>query len=329
MQSFMKTAAVAALLTGVSGAAHATEGWYARLDGGYSFEATIDVTGLGETDLTEDWMASGGFGYAFPGLFRLEGELSYRNNETDLLPPEEIKVFADMVNAYLDFSRHGPIQPYVGVGVGYGNLDIDGFIEEGGYALQGMAGIGFAVGERATIDLGYRYFTLPEVEFPGATAEYIHQAGTIGLRWQFSAPPAPPLPPPPPPAPEPPPPVQQAPAAVACPTADFVVYFEWDRSNLNQAALETIDLAVNQARACNLEAVLVIGHTDTSGATQYNAGLSDRRASVVRDALTARGIAATSVRSEGRGETDLARATRDGVREPLNRRAAVTITFRP
>jgi hypothetical protein len=49
---------------------------------------------------------------------------------------------------------------------------------------------------------------------------------------------------------------------------------------------------------------------------------------VVRDALVARGIAAGSIRSEARGETDLARATRDGVREPLNRRTAVTISFR-
>jgi hypothetical protein len=29
----------------------------------------------------------------------------------------------------------------------------------------------------------------------------------------------------------------------------------------------------------------------------------------------------------GSGETELARATRDGVREPLNRRVAVTILF--
>jgi hypothetical protein len=42
----------------------------------------------------------------------------------------------------------------------------------------------------------------------------------------------------------------------------------------------------------------------------------------------ARGIATGSIRSEARGETDLARATRDGVREPLNRRTAVTISFR-
>ena len=49
---------------------------------------------------------------------------------------------------------------------------------------------------------------------------------------------------------------------------------------------------------------------------------------VVRDALVARGIGAGSVTSQARGEGDLARPTRDGVREPLNRRTAVTISFR-
>ncbi len=78
----------------------------------------------------------------------------------------------------------------------------------------------------------------------------------------------------------------------ACPTSEFVVYFEWDRSNLNQAALETIDAAVNRARQCNVGGVVVVGHTDTSGSPAYNIGLSERRASVVRDALVARGIAA-------------------------------------
>jgi outer membrane autotransporter protein len=120
------------------------------------------------------------------------------------------------------------------------------------------------------------------------------------------------------PAPPPPP-------AASCPQADFVVYFEWDRSDLNGAAQETIDAALNRARQCSLSGVTVIGHTDTSGSAEYNVGLSERRSSVVRDALVARGAPAAAIQTEARGETDLAQATPDGVREPLNRRAAVTI----
>jgi outer membrane protein OmpA-like peptidoglycan-associated protein len=188
--------------------------------------------------------------------------------------------------------------------------------------------------------IGYRYFVAPDASFAGVgdtgtsaivltptsyDADYEHQALTVGLRYQFAAP-APAYVAPPPVAP--PPPVVVAPPPPACPTSEFVVYFEWDRSNLNQAALETIDAAVARARQCNVAGTVVVGHTDTSGSPTYNQGLSERRASVVRDALVARGMAAGSITAQARGETDLARATRDGVREPLNRRTAVTITFR-
>jgi outer membrane protein OmpA-like peptidoglycan-associated protein len=167
--------------------------------------------------------------------------------------------------------------------------------------------------------------TLVAVPFT-SDIDYEQHAATVGLRWQFAAAAAPP-PPPPPPVVTPPPPPPPPPVAT-CPTSEFVVYFEWDRSNLNQAALETIDAAVNRARQCNVGGVVVVGHTDTSGSAEYNIGLSERRASVVRDALVARGIAAGSINTQARGETDLARETRDGVREPLNRRTAVTISFR-
>ena len=92
--------------------------------------------------------------------------------------------------------------------------------------------------------------------------------------------------------------------------------------------METIDSAVTRARQCNLGNAVVVGHTDTSGSPTYNQELSERRASVVRDALVARGLGAGSITTQARGEADLARATRDSVREPLNRRTAVTITFR-
>jgi outer membrane protein OmpA-like peptidoglycan-associated protein len=44
--------------------------------------------------------------------------------------------------------------------------------------------------------------------------------------------------------------------------------------------------------------------------------------------MVSRGVPAGAITAQAHGETDLARQTRDGVREPLNRRTAVTITFR-
>jgi OOP family OmpA-OmpF porin len=113
-----------------------------------------------------------------------------------------------------------------------------------------------------------------------------------------------------------------------CPVSESVVYFEWDRSTLNADALGVLDRAVANARNCNLSGVVLVGHTDTSGSTAYNQGLSERRASVVRDALVARGIDNAAITTQARGEADLARPTGDGVRDPLNRRTAITISFR-
>ncbi|MBL8549526.1 MAG: OmpA family protein [Hyphomonadaceae bacterium] len=332
--------AVAAFLAATP--AFATEGWYGRVDAGYSFAGSNDISPWNASaDLENDWVESLGLGFAFDNGFRLEGEFSHRFNELDTatVASGDAHVWAAMLNAYVDFNKSGAVQPYLGVGVGAARQDsnawrngpVRGYDDsETSLAYQGLAGIAFMLSEQLALDIGYRYFAAPDGEFSGTnpapttfSTDYDHHSATVGLRWQFAAPPPPP-PPPPPPAPPPPPP---PPPPAACPTSEFMVYFEWDRSNLNQAAMETIDSAVANARACNLTAVSVVGHTDTSGSADYNLGLSDRRASVVRDALVARGIGATSITTAGRGEAELARATRDGVREPLNRRTAVTITF--
>jgi outer membrane protein OmpA-like peptidoglycan-associated protein len=351
-----RTLALAALMTSAAGMANATEGWYARLDVGQSIGGDVDIdagapvaAAFGQIDLEDDWMASTGLGYPFSNGFRLEGELSYRYNDLRPQPTADLggnaKVGALMANLYYDFNRGGQWEPYLGVGVGAARVDLlarDGApilatidTEETAVAYQGMAGVAIGMTPQLDLDIGYRYFTAPGLEGTGSSfftittfpyeADYTHQAVTVGLRYQFAAPYVAP-PPAPPPVQQPPPP--PPPVAAACPTSEFVVYFEWDRSNLNAAALETIDAAVNRARQCNVGGVVVVGHTDTSGSTAYNAGLSERRASVVRDALVARGIGAGAITSQARGETDLARSTRDGVREPLNRRTAVTIRFR-
>lgn len=337
-----KTVALAALMASTAGAAYATEGWYGRADAGYSVGGEIEFGGTAY-DLEADWSQHLGLGYAFQNGFRAEGELSHRYNdfgEDEGLADGNVHAWAAMLNGYYDFNRGGNIQPYIGLGVGAARLNVSAVGGFGSFqdqdtvlAYQGMVGVALPLNEQWDLDIGYRYFVADDLDFNGLSpnltaatfdAEYEHEAITLGLRYQFAAPP----PPPPPPAPVAPPPPPPPPVAVACPTSEFVVYFEWDRSNLNQAALETIDAAVARARQCNVGGVVVVGHTDTSGSAQYNIGLSERRASVVRDALVARGIGAGSITTQARGETDLARATRDGVREPLNRRTAVTISFR-
>lgn len=106
------------------------------------------------------------------------------------------------------------------------------------------------------------------------------------------------------------------------------VFFEWDRSNLNQAALETIDALVTNIRQPDygpFRFVEVVGHDDTSGLAFFSLSVSERRATVVRDALVARGVDPNVISTWAAGELEQYRQTRDGVREPLNRRTSIVI----
>ena len=84
-------------------------------------------------------------------------------------------------------------------------------------------------------------------------------------------------------------------AAPVCDNVDFVVYFEWDRSDLTDQAARTIGAASDQAEACSVTRVTVEGHADRSGSATYNVGLSERRARVVREELIRRGVAASAI----------------------------------
>ena len=69
----------------------------------------------------------------------------------------------------------------------------------------------------------------------------------------------------------------------------------------------------------------VYGHTDTVGSTASNQQLSEERARAVANYLISRGVAASRIRWQGFGETQLRVQTGDGVNEPLNRRVEIKV----
>jgi len=71
--------------------------------------------------------------------------------------------------------------------------------------------------------------------------------------------------------------------------------------------------------------VTVAGHADTSGNAAYNMALSQRRAEAVREAMLKDGVSQASVAVVGHGEDALSVSTRDGVREPKNRRVEIIV----
>jgi len=117
-------------------------------------------------------------------------------------------------------------------------------------------------------------------------------------------------------APPPPPPAQ---------TASFMVFFDWDRSDVSAVAMNTLRQAADNYRATGQTRINAIGHADTSGPRDYNMALSLRRANAVKNALVQQGVPAPAIAVVGRGEDEPLVPTGDGVREPQNRRVVIQV----
>ncbi|NCT41164.1 MAG: OmpA family protein [Alphaproteobacteria bacterium] len=114
-------------------------------------------------------------------------------------------------------------------------------------------------------------------------------------------------------------------APMAVENAMYLVFFNWDSSQLGSGALNVLDAVAEEVAANPPTSINVTGHTDTSGSTAYNERLAVRRADKVKAALMERGVPAEMIQTGAMGESDLLVATPDNVREPANRR--VNISF--
>lgn len=168
-----RTIALAAMMTAMAGVAHA-EGWYGRADVGYSVDGALEVDTGDDLDFEDDWMAGLGAGYGFQNGFRLEGELSYRQNDFSDFDGDA-RALALMANLFYDFNRGGRFQPYLGVGVGGARVETEGLVgplswddDDTVFAYQGLAGVAIPLTERLALDIGYRYFAAPDVGFEAA-----------------------------------------------------------------------------------------------------------------------------------------------------------------
>jgi iron complex outermembrane receptor protein len=120
----------------------------------------------------------------------------------------------------------------------------------------------------------------------------------------------------------PPPAMAPAPAPVA---RSYMVFFDFNRSDLTPEAVSIVDQAARNAGPAKATTLTVTGHTDTVGSAAYNMRLSKRRAESVAAELEKGGVSATEISIVAKGKTDLLVPTKDGVREPQNRR--VTIVY--
>ncbi len=305
------------------------------------------------------WRKEFEFSYRTNDLRHLAGEAPFFTGWGENTIEGDIQSMAFMFNLIKNFKSDSKVTPYAGLGAGIARLKADYVGADpsfgGGAALgslsvqdkaweiayQGIAGLAFELADGLALDLSYRYFATLDPDFDGIQAgvpasfeqEYNSHSLFAGLRWNFgaAAPAAPqykdcwdgssvPV------ASDCPPQLTEQQAANLDPI-NVIVYFDYDKSNLTPEASNLIKEAAARALANDVDAVVVSGHADRSGGSAYNQALSERRGSVVREALIANGIPADKIRTESYGEERPAKPTEDGVREPLNRRSEVTISF--
>ena len=115
-----------------------------------------------------------------------------------------------------------------------------------------------------------------------------------------------------------------APAAIVDP---LVVYFDVSQDQLTAGARAEVNAYVEALTVASPKSLTVVGYTDTSGAADLNARLSEARANSVAAALIEAGLPASMISRGSSGEDDLAITTPDGTREANNRRVTVTPAY--
>jgi OmpA-OmpF porin, OOP family len=345
LRSALLAATAAAAFGGAANAAQ-LDGWYIGLEGGANWvddwSHTFNSGGPtpGQASFDTGWTVLATVGHGWGNGFRLEFEAGYRDNDVDVfsIGGTPVTFSGDlweatvMANVIYDLPLTNNLSLSVGAGAGgdYANFTLNtvgGSFDDDdwSFAYQGIAGINYAIGRQTSLFVNYRYLRVVDAAFDYRPAspifttnpdDLVKHAATIGLRFALQAPQMMADIAPPPSAPES--------MAMNVPR-QFIVFFGFNKYNLTSEALRVISEAVLAAKDTGSASVLVTGHTDTVGSTDYNQRLSMRRSNAVKAEMVRQGISASSISSSGRGELELLVQTADGVKEPQNRRATIDL----
>ena len=162
-----------------------------------------------------------------------------------------------------------------------------------------------------TVPFGFRQTGLVPASGRITVSDNYNHSLMLGLRYAFNVAP---------------PPVEAPPAPAARNDArTYLVFFDWDRADLTDRARQIIAEAAQATQRVQTTRIEVAGHTDSSGAAQYNQGLSVRRAQNVAAELVRLGVPRAAITVQGLGETQPLVQTAKGVREPQNRRVEIVL----
>jgi outer membrane protein OmpA-like peptidoglycan-associated protein len=108
-------------------------------------------------------------------------------------------------------------------------------------------------------------------------------------------------------------------------TFESGLLFDFDSDAVRPEAAQNFrNLAASLSKYPNTD-ILIVGHTDAVGSTDYNEGLSKRRASSASNYLASRGVATSRLKALGRGELEPLQPNDTERGRQLNRRVEIAI----
>ncbi len=302
------------------------------------------------------WVGVGSLGYGIGNGIRMEIEGDFRTNHPRSSYPvrsssdgSEVK-YGAMFNALYDFDLIGisgyGVAPYLGLGAGWSHNKLHGLsIADGAStvhinseadvaAFQGIAGVAVplnSITPGLAMTVEYRLMEEPGSSKYNSVAvtptgnfgtrtklvNDVNHSVMVGLRYALNTP-------------EPaaavvvPPPVAAL-APQPAPSRSYLLFFDWDKSNLSSRAQQIIADAAQNAQRVQYTRIDVTGNADLTGTHEYNMALSRRRADVVAAELEHDGVARAAINVIAAGDTKPLIPTAEGVREPQNRRVEIVI----
>jgi OOP family OmpA-OmpF porin len=285
-------------------------------------------------------------GYALANGWRGDLEFGYRSNDVDSAGQANegsVDVGTLMAMVWFDWPVTWRFRPYAGAGAGTAELDLNDAGGPGGgdgsdqvFAWQLSMGVASQLTQRLALTLGYRLLTTDDARFADGDrrAEYQSDSAMLGLRYFFQ-------------------PVKRmrmadaaesagttgAPAAATqAPAAEVAAFetvtlrpvnFKFDQAELTEPAQQTLDqIAREMLKEPGLK-VVIDGHADRIGSSEYNLALSERRANAVRDYLAAKGVDVTVLDIRAFGENQPVADNTSVEGRAQNRRAEVNTAAAP
>ncbi len=120
-------------------------------------------------------------------------------------------------------------------------------------------------------------------------------------------------------------PVVTKPAVLERVTFGSDALFAFDHYDLKPAARARLDALVQRMHGARINAIHVVGYTDSIGSEKYNQKLSERRADSVRNYLIQDGVPADIITAEGRGKHDFVASNKTAAGRAKNRRVEVEV----